>query len=219
MPEFIKGQGWWLSLRGICFAVIAVCFLSSPSCVKKPEGLFGDPDIKFIFTKEEIEDLTIILDFFENEICDVQQVTSTNVEACYHALFENMLKSETTGTLYVPVPFHKQLGMYKTLTDGAFTDIWKRGTAVNQETGDTTIRMNLSLDGKYMQFLDSLNADYQILDAYKNSFKKEKKISRAMIETVMYNSQQYNLSDPRMRVFLALHYLTLNDVYERKKMG
>lgn len=218
MSDFVKGQGLFVSLRSILFLGIAACFLQFPACIKKPEGLFGDPDIKFIFTKEEIEDLIIIMDFFEHEICDVQQVTSANVESCYHALFETILKSEGTGTLYVPVPFHKQLDMYKTLTDAAFTDLWKQGIAVNQETGDTSVRMTLSYEGKYMQFLDSLNADYQILDAYKNSFRKERKISRAMIETVMYNSPQYNLSDPRMRVFLALHYLTLNDQYERKKL-
>jgi hypothetical protein len=76
--------------------------------------------------------------------------------------------------------------------------------------------MNLSFEGKYMRFLEALKADYQILEAYRKSLSEERMISRVCIETVLYNYHVYNIDDIRMRLFIALHYLTLNDMYERK---
>ena len=186
------------------------------ACSEKSSGLAADPTIKAVFTEAEILDLTTILDFFEHQVCDLLQVNPDSIRDCYQAFFNNVASAQTTGVIYVPVPFDAQKEMYTHLSDAVFKEIWLRGTAVNQETGDTTVRMNLSFDGKYMRFLEELKTDYQILEAYRLSLSQEHKISKVMIETVLYNYQQYNMEDLRMRLFIALHYLTLNDMYERK---
>jgi hypothetical protein len=90
---------------------------------------------------------------------------------------------------------------------------------VDESTGDTIVRMNLSFSGKYLQFLEALQSDYQIIQAYIQSFKTEQTISPKMIEGVMFNYRLYNMSDLRMRLFIALHYLTVNDIYERRNAG
>lgn len=181
----------------------------------KPQ-LAADPDIKTIFTEEEINDLTSILDFFEQQICDLTQVQSDSVLDCYQAFFKNVSSAQGTGIIYIPVPFHLQKEMYTRLSDAAFKEIWMSGTAVNQVTGDTTQRLTLNFNGKYMSFLTALRRDYELLEAYKRSFTEERKISTVMIETLLFNYHLLNMNDVRIRLFVALHYLTLNDMYERK---
>jgi hypothetical protein len=211
-------QRVFLSL--LILTLCGLCVLSLQSCNKKQSSpLAADPDINTIFTEKEIEDLTIILDFFEKQICDLTQTRSDSILDCYQAFFKNVSSAQATGIIYIPVPFHLQQEMYTRLSDAAFTDIWLKGTAVNQITGDTTERLTLSYEGKYMSFLSALRRDYQILNAYQRSFTEQRTVSSVMIETLLYNYHLLNLRDVRMRMFVALHYLTLNDMYERKNAG
>lgn len=199
----------------VCMGIASLC-LTQISCEKKTVGLEKYPDVQAIFTEAEIRDLNTILGFFETQICDLMQVYGDSTKHCYPPFFQNVASVDATGVMYVPVPFHAQLEMYKQLSPTAFTEIWLRGTAVDQVTRDTSYRMSLSFEGKYMQFLDSLVTDYQIIDSYRQALKSSRHISRPMIETVLYNGPQYNINDLRMRLFVAMHYLTLNDTYERK---
>jgi hypothetical protein len=124
--------------------------------------------------------------------------------------------AQRTGTIYVPIQFAAQKKMYQKLSPGAFTEIWLRGIAVNQETGDTTERMNLSYNGKFMRFLETLAQEYPLLGAYLKSFREEQGMNSVMIESFLYNYHLYQVSDVRVRLLFALHYLTINDIYERK---
>lgn len=204
-------------MSSVFFAIITVISISSCQ-QEKYTGLAAYPDMRAIFTEAEMQDLETILAFFEHEICDLLQVPGDSVLPCYQAFIANVDHAQSTGVLYVAVPFDKQLELYEKLSDAAFTQIWLRGTGVDQATGDTVQRMNLSFDGKYMRFLDTLKIDHQIIDAYTRSFKDEHRMSSKMIEGVLYTAHLYDLSDLRMRLFIAMHYLTVNDMYERKNL-
>lgn len=199
------------------FCSSLLCLFSMQSCQEKSGSpLAADPDIQAIFTDTEIEDLETILDFFEGEICELSQVRRDSILDCYDEFFKNVSTAQSTGIIYIPVPFHEQLEMYKSLSPSTLQEVWLVGTAVNQTTGDTTERFSLNVDGKYAEFLKALRRDYQILEAYQRSFLQERKMATPMIETLLYNFHLLNMKDIRIRLFVALHYLTLNDLYERK---
>lgn len=199
------------------FAGSLFCLFLPQSCQNKSGSLLAaDPDIKTIFTETEIKDLETILDFFEGQICELSQVRRDSILDCYDEFFKNVSTAQGSGIIYIPVPFHEQLEMYKKLSATTLQEVWLVGTAVNQTTGDTTERFSLSTEGKYVQFLKALRKDYQILEAYQRSFLQERKMATPMIETLLYNFHLLNLKDIRIRLFVALHYLTLNDLYERK---
>jgi hypothetical protein len=207
----------FLLATGIIGSVIA---LSTTSCQRKTyEGLATYPDIRVIFTKREIQDLTTILSFFEHQICDMLQVRSDSVADCYQALFRNMERTQKSGFLYVPVQFDAQEEMYAQLDSTMFTEVWLKGTGINQETGDTVVRISLNHEGKYAQFLDSLKTDYPVLTAYINSFKSERKVTPKMIDSVLFDYRLLDMSDLRMRLFIALHYLTINDTSVRRNQS
>jgi hypothetical protein len=182
-------------------------------------GLASYPDVRVVFSETEIGDLNTILNFFEHQICDLLQVQSADVRDCYQALFQMMERAEKTRILYVPVPFDAQKEMYSHLSATTFKEIWIRGTGVESATGDTLERIHLNFDGKYTQFLDSLKTDHRIIESYVATLKRELTINSTMIEGVMFNYRLYDMNDLRMRLFIAVHYLTINDMYERRNAG
>jgi hypothetical protein len=194
----------------VCIGVFVACNKSAT------HPLEADPTIQEIFSPEEVQDLATIMNFFEKQICEMLNVRSDSVIVCYNRFLQNVASAQRTGVIYVPIQFEAQKEMYKQLSPAAFREIWLRGTGINQETGDTTVRMNLSYNGKYMQFLEALKDPYPLLGAYHKSFVEEQGMNSVMIESFLFNFHLYNLSDVRIRVLMGLHYLTINDIYERK---
>ena len=200
------------SVTGLLFCTI----LALGGCSGNKSLLAEDPTIQRIFNDEEIHDLEVILNFFESQICDLLQVHADSVQDCYQAFFLSVGTAERSGVIYIPVAYHDQLKMYDQLGPEAFTQIWIAGQVMDREPGISGRRVMLSYDGKYMQFLEALSNHYQILEAYRKSFAQEHRMSPDMINGVLYNYHLYNMGDIRMRLFVALHYLTLNAVFEQK---
>ena len=198
----------------LCMLIFLIAGLACND--KSKHAIANDPTIQQIFTPEEINDLSAIITFFEQQICDMLNVESDSITDCYLHLLFNVASAQRTGVIYIPIQFEAQQQMYSQLSPAAFTEIWLRGSGVNRETGAALERMTLSYDGKFMLFLESLKADYPLLGAYHQSFSEEHAITAVMIETFLYNYHLYNISDVRIRLLVALHHLTINDMYERK---
>jgi len=179
-------------------------------------ALASDATIREIFTPSEINDLSTVMTFFEAQICDMLNVQSDSIIDCYNHFLMNVASAQRTGVIYIPVQFDAQQQMYTQLSPAAFKEIWVLGKGMNQETGEATERLALSYDGKFMRFLEALKADYPLLGAYHKSFSEERAMNATMIEAFLYNYHFYNLQDVRVRLLLAIHYLTINDMYERK---
>ena len=182
----------------------------------KKSPLQSDPTITEIFTEAEIHDLETILTFFDGQICNMLNVRSDSILDCYHTFLMNVAGAQRSGVIYIPVQFPAQKAMYARLSPAAFQEIWLRGAGINQETGETSERIALSSNGKFMRLLERLKEDYPLLGAYHKSFSEEHAMTSVMIETFLYNYQLYNMRDVRIRLLVAIHYLTLNDMYERK---
>lgn len=209
---------WTTYLTGhVCWVLLLVAVLPFQGCQKSDVSeLAQNQTVKTVFSPGEIQDLEKILDFFETQICDLANVSRDSLYNCYQAFFKTVGKAQTTGVIYVPIPYAAQQQMYKELKGGGFNEIWMLGIGLNKANGETIERMRLNPDGKWMKFLDELSRQVTIMDAYTKSFREERAMSSLMIENVLYNYHLYNMHDVRMRLFVAIHYLTLNDIYSRK---
>jgi hypothetical protein len=186
---------------------------------KRAPALKGNATVEAIFDATEQEGLETILDFFETQICGLANVHRDSITNCYGMFFGSIRNARRKGMLYVPIQFPAQEAMYTRLTPELFSEIWVLGRGVDQTTGESVSRISLNAEGKYLLLLQRLRNKYASLDSYVQSFQEEKRLSSAMIESVMTDDDRFNINDPAVRLFLAVHYLTINDIYERKSIA
>jgi hypothetical protein len=75
------------------------------------------------------------------------------------------------------------------------------------------------INSKYPKFLKELGKEYELIKNYSESLETSGGISPIMIGDILIikKHHQYDLNDIRLQLVLAIHYLTLNDQYERKE--
>lgn len=193
----------------------AVCVLLTACHTPVKSQLESDPLIASTFTAQEIADLDIILNFFETRICHAWNIPADRTLSCYDKFLEKIAVAQGTGTIYIPIAYHAQQSMYGKLSPAAFTDIWQIGKGADVETGETQYSMRINPDGNYTRFLDALRKEHLIFHAYVESFLSTQTLSGPMIEGILINYLQFDTQDVKVRLLIAMHYLTLNDMYER----
>ncbi|MBC8489660.1 MAG: hypothetical protein H8D45_26880 [Bacteroidetes bacterium] len=181
------------------------------------ENLQSNSTIIKIFNKSEIRDLTRILEFFNKQICTNQQLGKKNFNDCYLSFFERMSEVEKIGSIKIKISFDEQKKMYAQLSDSTFNQIWTFGKVVNRLSNDTLQQIEIKYDCKYVDFLNQLGKDYNVINKYYENFRSIGDIGPSMVADLLINHDSYNFKDIRVKLFVAIHYLTLNDQYERKR--
>jgi len=188
---------------------IFITFISFGSC--QPQTLDSKTDINQIFSKTEIDDLNRILYFFESKICQ----TDKKME-CYQNFFIDMAKTEETGNFELNIDFRDQKKLYESINAYTFNEIWLYGLALPYpDNPDTMKYITINQNGKYFEFLESLSEDSEKIKNYRETMILAGDISPTTFHDVLMNYKYYDISDIRIRLFIAIHYLTLNDQYER----
>ena len=185
----------------------------------KPEKLQLDPTINSVFNEIESQDLQKILDFFENSICASENIKKENINDCYKKFFKRLKQeSEKDGNIYLKIPIDKQLKVYKNLKGSTFNEIWELGKSFPlNSTSDTLKYYSFKFDGKYIEYLKELGKTYKVINDYTESFMDAGDMSPTMWVNVLMDYENYNINDIRVKLFIAIHYLTLNDQSERKE--
>ena len=188
---------------------------SHSSTVKKLES---NRTVSDIFDKSEIKDLAVIVDFFNGQICSSQK----NVSQCYQRFFEWMKACEVKGDIDVNIPYGEQQTMYSQLSENTFNQVWRidqcRYRAIQNEA-DTVEIINIAYAGKYLKFLKAFGKENSFVELYSDRFEQMGLISPSCFGMVIVEYKQFDVNDIRIQLFLAMHYLTLNDENaERKKL-
>ena len=117
-----------------------------------------------IFNKSEIRDLTRILEFFNKQICTNQHLDKNNLNDCYQSFFERISEVEKIGNIEIKISFDEQKKMYAQLNDSTFNQIWTFSKGVNQFSNDTLQQIEIKYDCKYVDFLNQLGKDYDVIN-------------------------------------------------------
>ncbi|WP_299580306.1 hypothetical protein [uncultured Sunxiuqinia sp.] len=177
-----------------------------------PDNLNSDASIDSIFTQNEIRDLEVLVGFFEKQIST--KGTTEDLPSTYQAFFEKMAQTKKIGAIKLPLDFEEQQKIYQQIDPKTFDEIWLVSKAITHE-GDTINTIQLNREGKYKRLLEALSTQNPTLLKYDYDLETAGDLSPAMVAHVIKKYPKYDISQPTVRLVLAIHYLTLNDRLKR----
>ena len=201
-------------MRGFYYIALLLLLMGCSNSTEK--RLASNPTITAVFEQSEIKDLAVILDFFNDHICALNNAKG------YQLFFEKMAECEKTGSIDVEIPLQDQLKMYSRLSEPSFNQIWRIGQRwfhPFRVYADTIEVKELVFTGNYLKFLKAFGKDNSLIDLYLEYLESAGVISPASTSIVMTKYKQFNVKDVRIQLFIAMHYLTLNyNEVEKKKL-
>ena len=192
------------------YLLIIVLLILLISC-SSPRNLFSSEQVNATFNKKEIKDMGTILDFFEQNIC---KDFNNDYKSCYKAFNKRMLEEANNGRFGLNIPYNSQKEMYKKLNDTLFNEIWSYGYSWKPRLKDSIKIININFIGKYVHFLEKLGNSNTSINKYYEDLQSSGDISPLMINRLIYEYDKYEIENIEVRLFFAIHYLTLNDQFQ-----
>ncbi len=193
------------------FIMLVVC----QSC-KKENRLQSNKTFDETETKEIIE----LLNKFDNEICSIENQAGNEISNCYQSFFERIWKEVETGNYDIGINEENHKEIIETLSPRLIKEFWREGQGVinrripnskSRKTFPDTIQSIYITQGKYFEFLKNEVAEIDSkTEWYFERFNQVMDISPSLFADVAKNYELYNIEDDRVRLLIAIHYLTLN---------
>ena len=190
------------------------------SCTSsKSTELKSNKTISETFNKSEIKDLQIIFDFFNGQICDSKKLNTNSLNECYEKYCSEIREQQKTEYEFNPkVNFEQQLEIYKQIDKSTFNEIWYFQKSLPiRERKDTLKYISLNTRGKYIKFLEKYGEENKAIFEYFDSLKNAEDMSPVMFADLIMSYEKYETKDIRTKLFISIHYLTLNDQFYRKE--
>ncbi len=176
------------------------------------------------FNAEQVKGLNEILAFFDEEVCNSLGMEDKKVLDCYQKYFKKLALSVETGNLEINISYPKQTEFLSKINPDLFQEIWNEGemrtpkrTKEIRNIKPDTIKLNfIKLNGGYVNFLKSLAEENDKIKFYSERLQAVGEISPSMLADVLMNYKDYDISDERLRLVIAIHYLTLNELNEKR---
>ena len=184
---------------------------------QRQNDLLNDQTIKASFNTTEMNDLAKIQRFFDESIGFTEREKQENLEKVYTDFFLQNSDIEKESDFKLSINFNDQKELYDQLDKKTFDNIWEISRWSEWNSNDTLKRIQLNREGKYLQFLKTFGEQDSVINNYYNSLEIAGDISPTMIADLVKNYKNYNVNDPKIRLIIAIHYLTLNDQFERKE--
>ena len=169
-----------------------------------------------IFDQLEIADLNIILNFFNDQICSIEN--KANIIECYQSFFERVELTNETGNFDLRISFQKQQEMYNQISEHTFNQIWifneGRMLYLREEKSYIFETIEFNSYGKYLKFLKELGKKNKTIKGYYEDWITAGGMSPTVIGSVLSDYKHYDIRDLRIQLVIAIHYLTLNHGFE-----
>jgi hypothetical protein len=185
--------------------IVLLCLLVSCKTQTSPP-LSNNPDLTKIFNAEEIKDLETLNVFFNSQICDKPE---SNEEQCYISFFRSMNANNLLGYVELNLDYKTQKTIYSQINQSTFDEIWTFSTNMyNDSIGEIIYNRK----GKFMAFIKEAAKEDVLVENYLEAILEGGDIYAGMIEAYKYQGNE----SQNFKFILAIHYLTLNDKFERK---
>lgn len=197
------------------YLLIIGILLALTNCSVSQDILEDNKTFKQTFSKTEIQDLQLLFDFFNESICSDRE--TQDLTNCYQDFFTRMEKSEETGEIQLNISFDEQQKIYDEFSDSTFNEIWTLCCwRVFRENPMDTFRMvYINLEGKYFEFLKKTGDNDKVINQYFQTLQTAGDLTPSLIAGLLVNHKYYNIEDIRVKLIVAIHYLTLNDQFNR----
>jgi len=213
-----------LNYRTIIFA-LSVCFLLV-SCNGNTD-LTSDELILEHFSKNEANNLQEIHEFFTREICTIDDTDNSSQASCYEEFLDYNDKELPSSDPNIesirikdPIRPGRQVEFFEKLDTNLFDEIWIRHY-YKRDDSTTTVTIGIKSSGRYIDFLAALGNEYESIEQYKNNIISDSKLKTTdgrvlegfmTMKTqkhVLNNPDEFDVHDVKIRLVLAIHYLTL----------
>ncbi len=174
------------------------------------------------FSKTETSQIVDLLDRFDVEICRIEDVSNENIVECYQSFFariKNELESESEYSTGISDVAYARI--LKALSPELYNDFWTQKENILYQAipntdfiQDTIQSIGLS-QGKYIDYmLNEVSPDLPSVAQYINALIPDMEISKFHFGYIAINYEALDVADERVRLLVAIHYLTL-DAQER----
>lgn len=190
----------------ICLTIVIL------GCLSDSKTLSDYEDVNQRFEPTEIKDLEKIIGFFNTAICESEGIKDGNVLHCYEKYFKRMRKSEQTGKIEIAISYQDQEKLMNEISLDSFDDIlrykksWKKG--MHQASSIA--------EGKYVKFLKEVGNDHEKVKTYADRLAATGDISPSLVAEVLINYKDFDVRDDRVKLLIAIHYLTMNQHKEAR---
>lgn len=184
-------------------------------------GQVSRVDLKTYFSKSEIKDLNLITDFFQTELCGTSD--GTKFGNCITSALPKLNDWEYKY-LGEKISWRKQKKLYSKISDSTFNKIWAICNSTFLVSKPEYEHKMICFSGNeiIIDFIRALGKSNRFLEHYAEKldivggFNNINDISLSLAE----QPQEWDLKDRNVQIFLAIHYLTQNDMLKRdKKVG
>ena len=188
--------------------------LFSSSTVES-QNLDSNKSLNKYFTDTEVLDLNNIILFFEQSICASDNTDISLTHQCYISFFKRMEKCIDTGDFDIKISYQNQRELYNQILESTFNQIWSLSQERKFIGNDKVPVITFNYSGNYIKFINTLGKENEIISEYADSYSSAGDITPGMIAMILVNYNRIDITDARMKLVVAIHYLTLNDNYER----
>ncbi len=192
-------------MKNRIFLILIPCLYWS--CQQNTPGggpLSNDKLVKQYFNKYQRADVEKILSFFDEQACRQMQMTTDDPVACCERYLSHLAKADTFGNIQIGISMAEQEKLFASFSPSTVKDIW------SDETTGMSGHFEIRFDGRFHRFLRVLGEENEKIGQYVDTFDQVGKITSSMHADVLLNFRDYDLFDDRVRLMMAVHYLTLN---------
>lgn len=160
------------------------------------------------------EDFNLITQFFEEQI-GVPSALDEQAKIDAYDQFRLNIKRyyEDEG---VPIDFKKQRELYQNLSGYFFSNTWSYGTVQFSSDETRYISLNLRPESILMKYIGKIDTS-EFVNYYISTLKSAGAISPSMYAHMTITLTKLDLENPKVRLLMAMHFLTINDQINRRE--
>ncbi|MGX1927769.1 hypothetical protein [Flagellimonas sp. 2504JD4-2] len=199
------------------FPLLYFMFLIFGTCF----GQNSKVDLKTYFSESEIKDLNLITDFFQTEFCGTKDWTKFG--SCITKALPKLNDWEYKY-LGEKISWRKQKRLYSKISDSTFNKIWtiSNSTFLVSKPKYEYKSIVFSYNPIVIGFIKELGKSNKFLEYYAEKLEAIGGFTNINLitESLAEHPQEWDLKDRNIQIFLAIHYLTQNDMLKRdRKVG
>ncbi|MEL6539037.1 MAG: hypothetical protein AAFQ98_26710 [Bacteroidota bacterium] len=188
-------------MRALLLFTCMLLALGGIGCQPSPTSLGEFPDVKEHFTPNQIADLEKIIEFFK-------------VNGCQGAFTKQSLE-DYTYQQFDKWEYSEQQLLYQELTSGVSGYFWLLGW--QRLAGDSLAYQFYTPDGPYKDFIASLAKEKEELKPYVQNLIAFGDLDSQIHQMYFPALLDWDFSDPRIQLVIALHELSAEDQRSRKE--
>lgn len=135
--------------------IILIVLFATVGCGNQ-KTLESNSTVTKVFNDSEIHNLTLILEFFNKQICSLENTKGSDINDCYNKFIQRMTESAETGNMEINIPFKEQIKLYNAIDEQTFNEIWQMGW---QRTPRLSIDTLTYID---LKNIDNLDDDHHV---------------------------------------------------------